>query len=64
VSQIISGQKIEGALVGAFNPNLVSRIERIKEHTEVSGTVRNLNHNVEMSKDEIKDISDKLEKDV
>jgi hypothetical protein len=28
------------------------------------GTVTNINHNVEMTKEEIKDISDKLEKDV
>lgn len=35
-----------------------------RDKTEVSGTIKNVNYNVEMTKDEIKDISDALEKDV
>lgn len=36
--EIILTQQIEGAMVGAFNPNLVARINGIKDNTEVDVT--------------------------
>jgi hypothetical protein len=36
VEQIITTHKVEGAIVGAFNANIVSRIEGLKDTSEVN----------------------------
>lgn len=36
IREIISNQKIEGAAVGAFNPMIVSRVEGLKERTDIT----------------------------
>lgn len=64
VRNIITAQKLEGAIVGAYNAQIVARDLGLKDQIEQSGTVTNLNHNVEMSKEEIQKISDGLEKEV
>ena len=39
VDAIMTGQKVSGALVGAYNSNLVARLEGLAEKTEEVGTV-------------------------
>lgn len=39
VDAIMTNKKLEGALVGAYNPNLVARLEGLAEKTEEVGTV-------------------------
>lgn len=36
VEQICTTQKVEGALVGAFNQNIVARLEGLKEQTDLT----------------------------
>jgi hypothetical protein len=36
IRETITNQKLEGAMIGAFNPMIVSRIEGLKERTDVT----------------------------
>jgi hypothetical protein len=60
IETIIANQQWEGASVGAFNANIIARTLGLKDQTENTNT--NINHNSkELSKEEIKAISDKLD---
>lgn len=61
VSEIMTGQRLEGAMVGAFNPSIVARIDKLAESTEVSGTV---NVNVMPTPEEAAKIKEALEKGI
>lgn len=61
IREIISRQKIEGAMVGSFNPTIVSRIEGLVDKSEVKN--ENLNFNVEPSPEEAKKIKESFDKE-
>lgn len=64
IEDVIYNQKFSGAAAGFLNANIIARDLGIKDQIEQSGTVTNLNHNVEMTKEEIQKISEGLEKEV
>jgi hypothetical protein len=56
---IIDNNQIEGALVGAYNPNLVARLNGLSEKTENDNKNTNQNTNINfdnLSAEEIKDL--------
>lgn len=61
----ISRQKLEGAMCGAFNPLIVARLEGLRDRQDITSNNKDLNLTVEFkNKDEIKKISESLERDV
>ena len=63
IENIIQTQQVEGATVGAYNANIVARLNGIVERTENHNT--NINHNSEpLSKDELKKAADELENEL
>lgn len=62
VSQIMTGQKLEGAIVGAFNHAIVARLEKLAEPTEISGTI-NVNA-VDVTAEDARRIKESLEKGI
>lgn len=65
IEEIIYTQKFEGAVVGVFNPSVISRelglAEKVDSTTKNTNT--NVNYNVELSKQEIRDIDKALEEE-
>lgn len=39
IGDIMTSQKLEGAMVGAYNPNLVARLEGLQDKTETTGEI-------------------------
>lgn len=66
IEEIIRTQKFEGAAADLLNPNIIARDLGLKDKQEIEGKVKNenVNYNTEMSKEEIKRISDELEDEV
>lgn len=60
---IISSQKLEGAMVGAYNPMIVARIEGLKEKTDITSNDQQIT-GITVSKEEAKRISEQIEKDL
>lgn len=61
IEQTIESQQIEHAMVGVFNSNLVARIQGIKDSTDVTTNGNNVNTVVNISKENIQEISKALE---
>lgn len=61
IEQTIEAQQIEHAMVGVFNSNLVARIQGIKDSTDVTTNGENVKAVVNISKENIKEISKALE---
>lgn len=60
IDTVIRTQQVEGATVGAFNANIVARINGIVEKVENHNT--NLNYNSEeMTREQVQEIAKKLE---
>jgi hypothetical protein len=59
---VITNQKLEGAMTGAYNPMIVARIEGLKEKTDITSNDQTLT--VQVSRDEAKKILDDLERDI
>jgi hypothetical protein len=64
IYEIIYTQKFTGAAAGFLNPNIIARDLGLKDQSEVKGAITQINYNTEITKDEAKNISDALEKDV
>jgi hypothetical protein len=62
VEQIITTQKLEGAIVGAFNANIVARIEGLSDKVEQKN--ENYNMNVEPTAEEAQRIKEALLKSI
>ena len=62
IRETITEQKLQGAMVGAFNPMIVARIEGLKDKQEIEQTGQ-ANININLNKDDIKKIADSLDKD-
>jgi hypothetical protein len=63
VEQLIATQKLQGGLVGAYNPMLVARIEGLKEKTDITSNDQQISC-ITVSKEEAKRISEQIEKDL
>lgn len=61
VRNIIYTQKFEGAAVGAFNANVISRDLGLTDKKEHTGTVNNINYNTDITPEEAKNIGKGLE---
>lgn len=59
ISHIMYTQKLEGAIVGAFNAGIIGKVLGLKEQSEIVSTV-----SVSVSQEEAKKIADALEGDV
>lgn len=62
IEETIYDQKFSGAASGFFNANIIARDLGLADKKEEK--VTNINYNTELSKDEIKEINDALEKEV
>ena len=62
IEKTIYSQKFEGAAATLLNPNIIARDLGLSDN--VKGTNTNINYNTEVSKEEVKNISDALEEDV
>ena len=60
----IKNQLNEGGLLNAFNPMLVARINQIKDSQDITTNGENIGLHINLSKDEIKNISESLENEV
>lgn len=62
IKDIIHTQKFEGAAVGVYNSNIIARDLGLADKTDNKNT--NTNYNVPLTPEDIKNISDSLEKEV
>ncbi len=58
IHDVISSQRFEGAMVGAFNPLIVSRLEGLTDKQEITATNTNISVNVQD-----KGLKDKLDEE-
>ena len=63
IEDIVSIQKLEGGLTGAYNSLMVSQIEELKTRTDITSGDKEIK-GVTLSKDEMKDLSKELEDDM
>lgn len=61
IEDIIYTQKRDGAVMGLFKENIIARELGLKEHTENKET--SISYNVDINKDEAREISDALEEE-
>lgn len=63
IRETITEQKLQGAMVGAFNPMIVARIEGLKEKQDITSGDQPINLAVNLNKEDIKKIADSLDSD-
>jgi hypothetical protein len=62
IEEVIYNQKFTGAAAGFLNPNIIARDLGLADKKEEK--VTNFNYNTDLSKEDIKEINDALEKEV
>jgi len=62
IDAIIHTQKMEGAMVGAFNANIVARDLGLVDKSEQKGTM--ISHNVTVTREEASEIAKGIENDI
>jgi hypothetical protein len=60
---VISNQKLEGAMTGAYNPMIVARIEGLKEKTDITSNDQQIT-GITVTREEAKRIAEQLENDI
>lgn len=63
VMNIMTGQRVEGAMVGAFSQSLVARLDKLAEPTELSGNL-NINMSIEPTAEEAAKIKAMIDKSI